>query len=381
MGAAAAAAGNQLEMNNLEAIDEQETGTSNTALDRQSKDPDHVDFAPKTEAQASQGDAVIIGYMGGLNHPDLASKAGEEPLSRESDESADEDGTSPRDNQAGEEPFLEDIGESADEDKVGSETGPDALGLFLAAASGSKISTSPREYQYGPAGKKSLEALHLETPNRSDPFVQQADVSVDEKSQGLTRGEKRRNFQNLLKDSQAPSVENLGFESISPKLQPTKSQPSSRYKLDSRPQFTALASAEQEAAQVSAQMIELGYETTENRITVALPKKTQQQVTGPHLGTFLPKERSRTVFATRKTVKEKEQREMQARQQAVKKTRERRMLTPSQGEKVAATRKVVACSDCRRRKKRVSVLAGSRFNTVTNTCLVYTWPARRLNES
>ena len=132
--AAAAAAGNQPEMNSLEGIDEQETGISNTALDRQTKVPDHLDFAPNFKAQASQGDAVIIGYMGvGLNHPDLASKAGEEPLSRESDESADEDGTSPRDNQAGEEPFLEDIGESADD---------------------------------------------LETPNRSDPFV-----SIDAKLQ------------------------------------------------------------------------------------------------------------------------------------------------------------------------------------------------------
>ena len=134
-----------------------------------------------------------------------------------------------------------------------------------------------------------------------------------------TTGEKRRNFQNLSRDSQrplAPSVENLGYEAISPKLQPTKSQPSSRYKPDSRPQFTALASTEQGAAQVSAQMIELGYETTENRITIALPKKTQQQVIGPHLGTFIPEERSRAVFATRETVKEKEQREMQARQQS-----------------------------------------------------------------
>ena len=326
------------------------------------------------------------------------------------------------------------MGETADEDKVGSKTGPDALGLFLAAASGSKSSTSPREYQYGPAGEKSLEALHLETPpdygimstsmlpkeddmfstvngfwnatsdkqsqssqtgnglctsgekgeaekehsatapwdeetpvaaslkealppavniwqqrkeaqarskpNRSDPFVQQADVSVDEKSQGPMTGEKRRNFQNLLRDSQrplAPNVENLGFEFISPKLQPIKSQPSSRYKPDSRPQFTALASAEQGAAQVSAQMIELGYETTENRITIP--------------------------------------------QELVKETRDRRMLTPSQRKQTAATRKSRACSDCRRRKERVSVLAGSRFSTETNTCLVYTWPARRLNES
>ena len=49
MVAAAAAAGNQLELNNLEGIDEQKTGISNTALDLQTKVPDHVDFAPNTE--------------------------------------------------------------------------------------------------------------------------------------------------------------------------------------------------------------------------------------------------------------------------------------------------------------------------------------------
>ncbi|KAK3178782.1 hypothetical protein OEA41_000919 [Lepraria neglecta] len=34
----------------------------------------------RPKAQASQGDAVLIGFLGGLNHPDLAIKAGEEPL-------------------------------------------------------------------------------------------------------------------------------------------------------------------------------------------------------------------------------------------------------------------------------------------------------------
>ena len=42
------------------------------------------------KAQASQGDAVLIGFMGGLNHPDLATKAGEVPLPQ-SDESDVED--------------------------------------------------------------------------------------------------------------------------------------------------------------------------------------------------------------------------------------------------------------------------------------------------
>lgn len=42
------------------------------------------------KAQASQGDAVLIGFMGGLNHPDLATKAGEEPLPQSDDSDFDE---------------------------------------------------------------------------------------------------------------------------------------------------------------------------------------------------------------------------------------------------------------------------------------------------
>lgn len=42
---------------------------------------------PKT--QASQGDAVLIGFMGGLNHPDLATRAGEEPLPQSDDSDID----------------------------------------------------------------------------------------------------------------------------------------------------------------------------------------------------------------------------------------------------------------------------------------------------
>ncbi len=56
----------------------------------------------RPKAQASQGDAVLIGFMGGLNHPDLASKAGEEPLPQESDESMDEDDEEPTNRESGE---------------------------------------------------------------------------------------------------------------------------------------------------------------------------------------------------------------------------------------------------------------------------------------
>ena len=42
------------------------------------------------KAQASQGDAVLIGFMGGLNHPDLATKAGEVPLPQSDDSDVDD---------------------------------------------------------------------------------------------------------------------------------------------------------------------------------------------------------------------------------------------------------------------------------------------------
>ena len=111
-------------------------------------------------AQASQGDAVLIGFMGGLNHPDLASKAGEEPLSQESDESADEDCPSPRDTIKLTESAIklmeryplkkyEEFDGSADENLGGWETGPVAVGSLLAAASHGKSDTSSRELQAG----------------------------------------------------------------------------------------------------------------------------------------------------------------------------------------------------------------------------------------
>lgn len=45
----------------------------------------------RPRAQASQGDAVLIGFMGGLNHPDLATKAGEETLPQSDDSDVDVD--------------------------------------------------------------------------------------------------------------------------------------------------------------------------------------------------------------------------------------------------------------------------------------------------
>ena len=42
------------------------------------------------KAQASQGDAVLIGFVGGLNHPDLATEAGETPLPQSDDSDVDD---------------------------------------------------------------------------------------------------------------------------------------------------------------------------------------------------------------------------------------------------------------------------------------------------
>ena len=41
----------------------------------------------RVKAQASRGDAVLIGFLGGLNHPDLANRAGEEVLPQSESES------------------------------------------------------------------------------------------------------------------------------------------------------------------------------------------------------------------------------------------------------------------------------------------------------
>ena len=59
--------------------------------ERMSRLPNSKRRNRRPKAQASIGDAVLIGFMGGLNHPDLASKAGEETLPQESDDSMDED--------------------------------------------------------------------------------------------------------------------------------------------------------------------------------------------------------------------------------------------------------------------------------------------------
>ena len=44
----------------------------------------------RPKAQASQGDAILIGFLGGLNHPDLATKVGEETLPQFDDSDVDD---------------------------------------------------------------------------------------------------------------------------------------------------------------------------------------------------------------------------------------------------------------------------------------------------
>ncbi|KAI4247672.1 MAG: hypothetical protein L6R40_001258 [Gallowayella cf. fulva] len=58
--------------------------------DRMSRSPRQRKRRPKT--QPSQGDAVLISFMGGLNRPDIATRAGEEPLNSASQSEAGEVG-------------------------------------------------------------------------------------------------------------------------------------------------------------------------------------------------------------------------------------------------------------------------------------------------
>ena len=106
-------------------------------------------------------------------------------------------------------------------------------------------------------------------------------------------------------------------ENRSLQLRPSKSQP--RFKQEP-PKFTTLAAAERAAAAVSSQMQAQGRDSLLNRITIPLKEKA---VIKPHLGTFAPEERNRATFSSRDWVKEKEQREMQARQKAHEAAKER----------------------------------------------------------
>ena len=90
---------------------------------------------------------VRLGFMGGLKHPDLVSKAGEETLSQECEE-------------------------PTDEDEVESESGNDPDVLLPAAVPGLERGISPKDHhQYDPSSNDSTEAPHLETLNPIDPFV------------------------------------------------------------------------------------------------------------------------------------------------------------------------------------------------------------------
>ncbi|KAL8923702.1 MAG: hypothetical protein Q9208_004454 [Pyrenodesmia sp. 3 TL-2023] len=55
-----------------------------------SRSPRHKGRKRRPKTQASQGDAVLIGFLGGLNLPDIATRAGEEPLNSASHSEADD---------------------------------------------------------------------------------------------------------------------------------------------------------------------------------------------------------------------------------------------------------------------------------------------------
>ena len=68
-------------------------------------------------------------------------------------------------------------------------------------------------------------------------------------------------------------------------------------------------------------------------------------------------------------------------QEPVRTRRVRRKYAPAERQELQLKRKHGSCPDCRKAKRKVSVLPSSEFGTVTNTYSVYTWPARRLDES
>ncbi|KAL8765906.1 MAG: hypothetical protein Q9209_007149 [Squamulea sp. 1 TL-2023] len=79
-----------------------------------SSSPDRMSISSRQKKrrpkiQASQGDAVLIGFLGGLNLPDIATRAGEEPLNSASQSEAGE---------LGEEMDLEEEGTSETKDNI-----------------------------------------------------------------------------------------------------------------------------------------------------------------------------------------------------------------------------------------------------------------------
>ena len=148
---------------------------------------------PRPKAQATQGDAALIGFMGGLNHSDLASKAGEEPLPQESEESTDEDDEEPTNRENGETAKLARNAVSLVERCDARRDDQHGTSNNEQSESGSDSS------QMLPIERGRTEALYLETPNFVNPSVKQAGVSVNGDLQGLNSQEvvektKRRRF-------------------------------------------------------------------------------------------------------------------------------------------------------------------------------------------
>ena len=151
--------------------------------------PERRERRRRPKAQATQGDAVLIGFMGGLNRSDLASKAGEEPLPQDSEESTDDDDEEPTNRESGETIKLarnavsivercdarRDNQHSTSNDEQ-SESGSDSNQLLPFERESSL--TDHLHGQYGPSSNENTEAPHLKTLSSSDQYVKRG-FSVD----------------------------------------------------------------------------------------------------------------------------------------------------------------------------------------------------------
>ena len=143
----------------------------------------------RPKAQVSQGDAVLIGIMGGLNHKNLATKGGEEPLLQESEESTDENDEEPTNRETDEttqaarkKAFIVESSDLGSDDQHGiskdeqPESGNDAINLLRTTVPNLKSGRSLKEDQYGPFSNEAM-ISYLEGLSSWHPGGTQAEVS------------------------------------------------------------------------------------------------------------------------------------------------------------------------------------------------------------
>ena len=159
----------------------------------------------RPKAQASQGDAVLIGFMGGLNHPDLALKAGEEPLDQESEDSTDEDDEVPTNRESGGTLQLArnaiSIVERCDarrDDQHGTsnneqlESGSDATDLLCTTVPNLESGKSPKEDQYGPFSDENFTSPADEDLQALVPQEPVKDISISRRRRRFTAEERAK---------------------------------------------------------------------------------------------------------------------------------------------------------------------------------------------